>query len=142
MEYTRIGNHKLTVCPHCDKLFHLHVADDTEAAASLDKLSAMYQQHINLSPSCREARDALPSMEDLQKTLGPAFRQADQECQARLDNHPNNGTLGYWLVEGIRHDARCKAHTAREAVKKCAGTVGDWESPEVTFIGIELPEVF
>lgn len=142
MEYASIGRHELTVCPHCDKLFHIVVNDETKRGAGVVRLVALYRDHINLSPACRAAQEALPSMEELREVMRPSLELAEKERQARLDGHPNNGTHGYWLIEGIRHEARCKASSAREAVEKCVLAVGVWESPEVTFIGEELPEVF
>lgn len=144
MEIATLGKHELAVCPHCDKLFHIEMTDEHDIVDTLDRIDSMYQKHIAESSKCREARDAIPSMRELQETVGPAMRRADDDRKRRLSEHPNNGTLGYWLVTGIRHDARCRAITATEAVQKCidAGAVGDWESPEAEFLGTQLPEVF
>ena len=144
MEYSSVGNHELAACPHCDELFHIIAKTDSDRAESIHTLSEMHRRHLESSPRCQTAQDALPSMKDLQESLGPVFREAAEKREAELDAHPDNGKLGYWHVDGIRHDARCKASSAREAVDKCVadGAVGDWESPTATFIGEELPEVF
>lgn len=57
--------------------------------------------------------------------------------------HEKDGTLGWWRVDGVRHDAIVKASSAAEAIDKAvkADAVGSWESPDADWIGEELPEV-
>lgn len=80
-----------------------------------------------------------------------AFREAaksswakyDAERMERMRTNPNNGTLGWWRVVGVRHSAVAKASSALEAVEKSKEFVDpSWESPEAFWIGVELPEVF
>lgn len=66
---------------------------------------------------------------------------ANKKYQDMLDNHPDNGKLGYWKVEGVRHSAICKASNVAEAIDKVKEIVQSWESPTADFIGTELPEV-
>lgn len=140
MEYSRVGNHEVAVCPHCDMLF----SASGEPVDGMQHVDEQYQAHLATSRACQAANDALPTMEDLQREVGPVLRRNEEERQRDLDANPDNGKLGYWLVEGIRHDARCRAVSAREAVDKCVtgGAVGDWESARATFLGKELPDVF
>lgn len=71
-----------------------------------------------------------------------SWAKADAERLERMRNHPNNGTLGWWRVIGIRHGAVARASSALEAVEKAKELVESWESPEAFWIGVELPEVF
>jgi hypothetical protein len=64
--------------------------------------------------------------------------------QAEIDNCPDNGRVGWWIVEGLRHSGYARASTAREAIDKCAkfGVVQDWEDATARFWTVELPEAF
>ncbi len=67
------------------------------------------------------------------------------EARARdIATHPNNGTLGWWKVVGLRHHAYCRAASAAEAIQKAldADLVGDWEAPLAHWMGEVLPDVF
>ena len=49
---------------------------------------------------------------------------------AEIDNNPDNGKHGMWLVSGLRHSCVVKGvGTAREALDKAinSGVVGSWE---------------
>ncbi|UFS72483.1 hypothetical protein LPW11_09880 [Geomonas sp. RF6] len=63
---------------------------------------------------------------------------------SEIDNHPDDGTYGVWLVSGIRHSClvRCVS-TARQAWHKAldSGGVGEWEVYEIKFVGQDLPDV-
>lgn len=139
MEYARIGNHELAACPCCDKLFHV-IGDDF--ATTYPKLDAMFQGHLFESPDCDKYMRGLPSLEDFAESCRPHFEAAAAERKQRAVDNPNNGTLGYWLVIGVRNEARTRASSAAEAIEKCSGVVQDWESPEAEWIGVELPDVF
>lgn len=76
------------------------------------------------------------------KAMQAACQAAENERLARINNHPDNGKLGWWFIDGIRHYAHVRASSAPEAVKKALDLVGDWEMPSVTFLGEELPDVF
>lgn len=75
MEYTRLGNHELTVCPCCDKLFQTVACDDFSSA--MQSLDAMFQSHLVESPACAEYMRNLPSLEDVAETLRPHFAAAE-----------------------------------------------------------------
>ena len=63
-----------------------------------------------------------------------------------LDEHEDNGKIGWWVIRGIRHSALAKASNAREAVEKAIKeeVVGDWESGYPSFFSKEneLPDAF
>lgn len=142
MEYCRVGKHEVCACPHCDKLFDVPATEPP--LEGIERIEQLYTEHLATSAACKTASDALPGLLQLAAELRPTLRRAEEERQKALAANPHNGTLGYWLVEGIRHDARCKARSAPEAVDKCiaAGAVGDWEAATAVFLGEELPEVF
>jgi hypothetical protein len=56
----------------------------------------------------------------------------------------DEGKLGWWRVDGIRHSAITRAASAAEAIKNAtqAGLVGDWEDPEARFWTEHLPNTF
>jgi len=141
MEYARLGNHELTVCPCCDKLFQTVVVS-TDFVFTFRKLDTLFKKHLAKSPACAEYMRNLPSIDDVAETLRPHFEAEEAARNQRASDNPNNGTLGYWLVSGVRHEARTQASSAAEAIEKCSAVVQDWESPEAEFIGIELPDVF
>jgi hypothetical protein len=87
--------------------------------------------------------EAAAAWEETRRVLGECWAAADERRQERLAANPDNGKLGWWQVEGVRHDALVEASSAAEAVTKAiaAGKVGDWEAPEADYIGEELPEV-
>jgi hypothetical protein len=138
MEIARLGNHYLSVCPYCDKLFDVVGKDPYD----WEVLGQLQEDHMEASPDCKRQADALPSLQDAADACRPAFAEAEAKRQEAIDSHPDNGREGYWRVDGIRHDARTRASSAREAIEKCSEEVQSWESPEATFIGEELPTVF
>jgi hypothetical protein len=83
-------------------------------------------------------------MLDVPQDLTEAFRDAEQQRQARIATNANNGRAGWWRVVGARHSAIARASSAGEAVDKAmkAGLIGDWEDPEADFWTEELPDVF
>lgn len=141
MEFARLGNNELTVCPCCDKLFVWKVAND-DFGTAMEALQRMFQKHLSKSPTCIEYMNALPDIDELAETLRPHFASQEAARLQRAADNPNNGTLGYWLVSGVRNEARTKASSATEAIEKCRKVVQSWESPEAQFIGTELPDVF
>lgn len=141
MDVARCGNHLLMACPFCDSLFDTPVADEGYAE-SLSRLQEQYDAHLVESDACFTDNANLPDIGSAIEALSEAFDEADTKHGKELDDNPDNGKLGYWYVDGIRHDATCKAASAREAVQKCNNVVGSWESPTVRFIGAELPEVW
>jgi len=73
---------------------------------------------------------------------GRSWTKHDAERIAKMHAHPNNGTLGWWRVDGIRHEAIVRASSAMEACELANDIVDpSWESPEASWIGTELPEV-
>lgn len=141
METARVGNNAVTCCPCCDELFTMKVAGET-APPPLGELREMLEGHLEQFPKCREYMDNLPTLADVKESIGPILKAQREAREDRIDNDPNNGKAGYWLVQGTRNEARTFASSAREAIEKCSGVVHDWESPEATFIGETLPEVF
>lgn len=69
-------------------------------------------------------------------------RTREEQYEKWLDEHPDNGKMGWWKVEGIRHSALVKADSIRGALKLARekGGVGDWESSGAVFIGENLPD--
>ena len=141
MDFGQVGNNAVTACPYCDKLFAVKAG---QLQDDMTLLTAMYETHLAASPTCQQEKDAQPSLEEQFKRLRPIFQDAEIERQERLAAHPDNGRLGWWRVEGIRHEATTRASSAKEAVEKCekAGEVGLWESADARFLGGELPDVF
>ena len=132
MDLARVGNHQLTSCPCCDKLFEVIVTGDNEGS-SVDRLSEMLRQHWSESPACDAYMSSIPSVDELIDSLHPKFEAARAERKQRLEHNPHNGTLGYWLVSGVRNEARTRASSAMEAIEKCRDVVQSWESPEAEF---------
>ena len=122
-----------------DKLFHV-TGDDF--AVTHPKLDEMFQKHLAFSPACAEYMRNLPSIDEVFETLRPHFEANQAARKQHTADNPHNGTLGYWLVSGVRNEARTRAMSAAEAIEKCGAVVQDWEGPEAEFIGVELPDVF
>jgi len=141
MEFARLGNHLVSVCPYCDILIECPVSDTTEADAA-DALGLLYQKHLRTALDCKIQAEAAPTLTELLAAMHPGFAEAEMKRQKRIDSHPDNGRVGFWLVVGVRHEARTQASSAREAIEKCSEVVRSWESPEARFLGEELPEVF
>jgi len=74
--------------------------------------------------------------------LAPAFREAEERLWATINGNPDNGRLGHWEVEGIRHRAIVKASSGKEAVERAKDIVGDWELMGVKFLGEQFPDVY
>ncbi len=141
MEFGQVGNNAVTACPFCDKLFAVKAG---QLSDDMTLLTAMYDTHLAASPACRQARAAQPSLKEALADIRPAFQATEKERRERMKTHPDNGRLGWWRVEGIRHEATTRASSATEAIDKCekAGEVDSWESPEARFLGETLPDVF
>ena len=137
MQYASVGKNSISSCPHCDELFIVRGAEN-----AFNQIDALLTAHRAVSPACDQYFLTLPTLADLREELAPQFERADTARQKAISDNPDNGRLGYWLVEGVRHAARTRASSAAEAITKCADEVGDWESPSATFIGEELPDVF
>ncbi len=139
MDFGQVGNNAVTACPYCDELFTVKAGRD-----DMGRLTAMYEEHLAASSACQAAKAAQPSLDEMFKRLRPGFQAAEDERQERMENHTDNGRVGWWRVEGIRHEATTRASSATEAIEKCmrADAVGSWEYPEAHFLGEELPDVF
>lgn len=74
------------------------------------------------------------------KPLRKDLNEQGKERLRALKDMPKQ--TGYWLVEGIRHTAVVKASSALIALQKASDHVQSWESPDASFLGEELPEVF
>jgi len=64
--------------------------------------------------------------------------------EAAIDNNPDNGRPGMWLVSGIRHSCVViGVDTARDAMDKAitSGEVGSWECCAVKYLDPKGPEV-
>ena len=137
MEIAQVGNNTVTACPCCDALIGV------KGMYAHAKLQELIEAHRSESNRCDTYFRELPTLEDLQRIVGPAFAKADAERQQRIDNNPDNGKAGFWRVSGLRHEARTVATSAAQAIAKCADEVDpSWEMPEAEFIGEELPDVF
>lgn len=141
MEFARLGNHLLSVCPWCDHLLDHPVTDATEDDTTT-ALEKSYRGHLAAYPNCKRQADAQPSLLEAIEACQSALDEAAAQRQQRIDNHPDNGRDGQWRVTGIRHTAETMASCAREAIENCSGEVQSWECPEATFLGEELPDVF
>ena len=106
---------------------------------------AVIAPRIELQPFVIKTREeGLAELERLRDTPEEAARKK-AAYDHELDTHPDNGKEGWWYVEGIRHDARVKASSARQAISMAvtSGHVGSWEvldSRCASFIA-ESPEV-
>ena len=140
MEFTRLGRHALTICPYCDQLFDWQT--DADSGVAIKHLNILYTDHLACADECKVKADAEPSFEDSLSELRADWKEEEPRWQAAIDNHPDNGRDGFWSVEGIRHEAKTRASSAREAIRKCSEVVQSWESPEARFLWEELPEVF
>ncbi len=141
MELACVGNNKVACCPYCYKLFAVKVLNGDEENALLE-IMALLEVHMRRSTDCQAKKDAQPSFAQVCEGLRPGLEKMETERQHRIDENPDNGKLGYWRVEGMRHEARTKASSAAEAIKKCSGVVSAWDLPEATFLYEELPDVF
>jgi len=141
MDFGQVGNNAVTACPFCDKLFAVKAGQPSD---DMTRLTALYDTHLAASSACRQTKAAQPSLDEMFERLRPGFQAAETERQERMEAHPDNGRLGWWRVEGIRHEATTRASSATEAIEKCmkAGEVGSWEYPEARFLGDTLPDVF
>jgi hypothetical protein len=122
-----------------DKALRDVLGDDIEFALDEEiKVSIHPQSGIIKTQEDRDAahRKILAEIQEM-------VAEGDKRHDLAMANHPDNGKLGYWRVEGVRHNAIVKASSAPEAIEKALKTeaVGSWESPDATFIGEELPEV-
>jgi len=75
--------------------------------------------------------------------LGDLF--SDATFDAAIDDNPDNGKVGMWLVRGIRHSCIViGVGTARAALDKAisSGEVGSWEGGTVKFLDPNCAEVF
>jgi hypothetical protein len=115
---------------------------DPDATVGLMALCQAEEHHLASVLACKRQYDARPSLEEAMIACRPMFAEAEAKRQEAIDEHPDNGQEGYWRVEGIRHEAKTRASSAREAIEKCSEEVQLWECPVATFIGEELPEVF
>jgi len=141
MDYGQVGNNAVAACPYCDELF---TAKTAQPGDDIDRLTAMHEEHLAASPACQKAKEDRPSLEEQLAGIRPIFEANAKALRERMESHPDNGRLGWWCVEGIRHEATARASSALEAISKCeaAGYVGSWESAEARFLGEELPDVF
>lgn len=142
MDIGQVGNNGVSACPWCDKLFHHKITENGPDSISI--LSEMHDEHLTNSPKCQAAKDAMPSLAELQAELKPMFEKQDAEYEEKVAENPDNGREGWWRVSGIRHAAIAWASSARQAIDKCATAdeVGSWESADASFIGEKLPDVF
>jgi len=142
MQFTQVGRNSISHCEHCDELF---VVKGTDAFVdSIEQLEKMAETHRSQSPACQKWYSELPSFSQLMESLRSGAKESTESRSDANENNPHNGTVGYWRVTGIRHEATAKAESAPDAIAKCikAGFVGDWECATAEFIGVELPEVF
>lgn len=73
-----------------------------------------------------------------------ATAAADIERTRRRADNPDNGKRGWWRVDGIRNSCLVgNVSTEQEAIDKAAvaGQVHEWETPDASFVGVDLGEV-
>lgn len=60
--------------------------------------------------------------------------------QEGIQNHPDNGKFGYWLISGIRHQAIVQASSAPQAAEIAMEQelVGAWELMDACYLGQEI----
>jgi hypothetical protein len=90
----------------------------------------------------KSAEERSAEFERMMKDLSSIFSDGDTIREDKLKNDPNNGTMGYWYVSGIRHGAIVRSDNALDAVEKAKDHVGDWENPSADWIGETLPDVY
>jgi len=118
-------------------LFHEFSCKRSETFGCVSVLSSAV-----IVPHAERTAAALKSWDDLANALAPGFERQRSELAAKHASDPNNGTLGWWRVEGLRHSALVRASSAAEAISKASCAVDpSWESPGAEFIGTELPDV-
>jgi hypothetical protein len=90
-----------------------------------------------IKPHAEQVADFKDSM----ARLGEMWEAGAEQQKQKAAANPDNGKLGYWQVDGVRHDTMVKASSEPEAIEKAiaSGEVGDWESPSAYFVGAELP---
>jgi hypothetical protein len=66
----------------------------------------------------------------------------DEKLHMEIGSHPDNGKAGYWLVDGIRHNAIVRTSSAPKAVELAKDLVGDWELVGVRFLGEQFPDTY
>ena len=99
----------------------LNPGTDTELLTSKDRLSKFWDNFRSISEECSNEYEA-----------------AEKKREEAIANHPDNGKLGYWRVEGTRHTAIVKADSAQAAIDKAIEIVQQWEDPDASFIGEEI----
>lgn len=142
MEFATLGRNHMSRCDCCDELFVVKGYDNF--AEAIDQITELAKLHRSQSPACEKWFSELPSFWQIIESLRGGMQEADDARDDEAKSNPNNGTLGYWRVSGIRREATTRADSAPNAIAKCisAGAVGDWECATAEFIGVELPEVF
>jgi len=96
------------------------------------------REEILLSASEYEAQFEA-NMQELRELSDSSSAKFDEE----IDNNPDNGKLGMWLVSGVRHSCLVNGvSTAREAMDKAiaSGEVGSWEFIEVRYLDPSGPQ--
>jgi len=76
------------------------------------------------------------------KHIRKGLVEAHNKRIEEIRNHEMNGTMGFWLVTGIRHKAIVKTDQADTAAEIAKEIVGDWALLAVDFIGTEFPDLF
>jgi hypothetical protein len=149
----------IDICTGCSPFFKVIMDADTDAAALAEALQADIARAIEARfPGAEMSlesvgvevvfNDIIKPLEERRaesnaqlEELRDLYAKCEAERQKRIDAHPDNGRTGFWYVSGIRHETYCTASSAREAIDKAiaSGEVGDWESPDATYVGESLP---
>lgn len=77
---------------------------------------------------------ALQELSDLGQELSKEFQQSRTQREHEVANNPDNGKMGIWRVEGMRHGVLIKADHARKAIEEAIALemVGEWEREFIT----------
>ncbi len=115
-----------------------------EVTLDRDPIGVQARPHSGIIlPREERLRKSAEEMESLREIFNsPEARERETANEKAVDEHPMNGKLGWWRIEGIRNSCFARASSCREALEKSKDEVGSWESPHAAWIGEELPEVF
>ncbi|NWH06329.1 hypothetical protein [Desulfobacter latus] len=117
-----------------------------DKAVQLGNLS-LWKEALDAIEDIGRAEDKPNSLGDFLKSdVVEEFREkmieAEEKNKRMIRNHEKNGTMGYWCVSGIRHNAIIKTDRADMAIELAKNIVQDWEMPSVEFLGEDFPDVY
>lgn len=77
---------------------------------------------------------AFQELSELNQKISVEVERNSVQREHEVANNPDNGKMGIWRVEGIRHGALIKADHARKAIEEAIALemVGEWEREFIT----------